>query len=235
MTSGVPRGGARLLIVGPPGSGKGTQGGRLGNTYGISAIATGDIFRHNIRTGTELGQQVKAIVDAGDYVPDELTNELVKNRLLEADALDGFLLDGYPRTLDQVSYLDELLASRGQSLDAVIQLVVDTDEVVGRLRRRALEQGRHDDSEEAIRHRQDVFARETEPLVAVYRERGIVVSVDALGVIDDVTTRISDALTGRIVDPADTASAHSASADSVSGGAHAAPAAAVSAEPTPST
>ena len=203
MTSGPPRGGARLLIVGAPGSGKGTQGGRLGDSHGIPAIATGDIFRHNIRTGTHLGKQVRAIVDAGDYVPDELTNELVRNRLLEADALDGFLLDGYPRTLDQVSFLDTLLASRGQSLDAVIQLVVDTDEVVGRLRKRALDEGRLDDSEEAIRHRQDVFARETEPLVAVYRERGIVLSVDALGDIDDVTARIGDALTGHGVVPAE--------------------------------
>ena len=206
MTLGAPQGGARLLIVGPPGSGKGTQGGRLGETYGIPAIATGDIFRHNIRTGTELGQQVRAIVDAGDYVPDSLTNELVKTRLLEADALDGFLLDGYPRTLDQVRYLDELLASRGQSLDAIIQLVVDTDEVVGRLRRRAIEHGRVDDSEEAIRHRQDVFARETEPLVAVYRDRGIVLSVDAFGDIDEVTARISDALAHRGVISAETAS-----------------------------
>ena len=207
MTLGATQGGARLLIVGPPGSGKGTQGGRLGETYGIPAIATGDIFRHNIRTGTELGQQVRAIVDAGDYVPDSLTNELVKTRLLEADALDGFLLDGYPRTLDQVRYLDELLASRGQSLDAIIQLVVDTDEVVGRLRRRAIEHGRVDDSEQAIRHRQDVFARETEPLVAVYRDRGIVLSVDAFGDIDEVTARISDALAHRGVISAETASA----------------------------
>ena len=207
MTLGATQGGARLLIVGPPGSGKGTQGGRLGETYGIPAIATGDIFRHNIRTGTELGQQVRAIVDAGDYVPDSLTNELVKTRLLEADALDGFLLDGYPRTLDQVRYLDELLASRGQSLDAIIQLVVDTDEVVGRLRRRAIEHGRVDDSEQAIRHRQDVFARETEPLVAVYRDRGIVLSVDAFGDIDEVTARISDALAHRGVMSAETASA----------------------------
>lgn len=194
MTLGGPRGGARLLIVGPPGSGKGTQGDRLGETYGIPAIATGDIFRHNIRTGTELGQQVKAIVDAGNYVPDSLTNELVEHRLLEPDARDGFLLDGYPRTLAQVGFLDRLLASRGQSLDAVIQLVVDTDEVVGRLSRRAVEQGRVDDSEEAIRHRQDVFARETEPLVSVYRERGIVLSIDAFGDIDAVTARISAAL-----------------------------------------
>lgn len=207
MTLGATQGGARLLIVGPPGSGKGTQGGRLGETYGIPAIATGDIFRHNIRTGTELGQQVRAIVDAGDYVPDSLTNELVKTRLLEADALDGFLLDGYPRTLDQVRYLDELLASRGQSLDAIIQLVVDTDEVVGRLRRRAIEHGRVDDSEQAIRHRQDVFARETEPLVAVYRDRGIVLSVDAFGDIDEVTARISDALAHRGVISPETASA----------------------------
>ncbi|MBC7725035.1 MAG: adenylate kinase [Burkholderiaceae bacterium] len=187
----------RLLIVGPPGAGKGTQASRLASGFSIPAIATGDIFRHNIRMGTPLGVQVKAIVDAGDYVPDSLTNELVVGRLAETDALQGFLLDGYPRTLDQVSFLDTLLASRGQSLDVVIQLVADTDEVVARLRKRAVEQGRVDDSEEAIRHRQDVFARETAPLVAVYGERGILVEVDGLGDIDDVGNRIAESLGAR--------------------------------------
>lgn len=187
----------RLLIVGAPGAGKGTQATRLSLGYSIPAIATGDIFRHNIRTGTELGTQVKAIVDAGDYVPDSLTNELVSSRLAEEDALDGFLLDGYPRTLDQVEFLDSLLAGRGQKLDAVIQLVADTDAVVARLRKRAVEQGRVDDSEEAIRHRQDVFARETAPLVAVYADRGILIQVDGLGEIDDVGSRIADALDAR--------------------------------------
>ncbi|WP_165063462.1 adenylate kinase [Marisediminicola senii] len=187
----------RLLIIGAPGSGKGTQGATLASDYGIPAIATGDIFRHHIKTETELGQQVKAIVDAGNYVPDSLTNEIVKDRLLEDDALDGFILDGYPRTPDQVTYLDELLASGGQSLDAVIQLKADTDEVVERLRKRAIEQGRLDDSEEAIRHRQDVFARETAPLVAVYRDRGLLIEVDGLGQIADVKKRITASLAER--------------------------------------
>jgi len=191
----------RLLIVGPPGSGKGTQAARLSDAYGIPAIATGDIFRHNIKTQTPLGIQVKAIIDAGDYVTDDLTNELVLSRLSEADALDGFLLDGYPRTLAQVTYLDELLSQRGQSLDAVIQLVADKEEVVTRLRKRALEQGRTDDTEEAIRHRQDVYARETMPLIAVYRDRGLLIEVDGLGEIDDVSTRISESLTAREIAP----------------------------------
>jgi len=191
----------RLLIVGPPGSGKGTQAVRLTETYGIPAIATGDIFRHNIKNQTPLGVQVKAIIDAGDYVTDDLTNELVQNRLSEADALDGFLLDGYPRTLAQVKYLDELLAERGQGLDAVIQLVADKEEVVTRLRKRALEQGRTDDTEEAIRHRQDVYARETMPLIAVYRDRGLLIEIDALGEVDAVSARIAESLSAREIAP----------------------------------
>lgn len=146
--------------------------------------------------------QVKAIVDAGDYVPDSLTNELVTSRLLEPDARDGFLLDGYPRTLEQIAYLDSLLASKGQSLDAVILLNADKEEVVARLRKRAIEQGRADDTEEAIRHRQDVFARETTPLIPVYREKGLLIEVDGLGEIDDVSARIADALADRDIEPA---------------------------------
>jgi adenylate kinase len=187
----------RLLIVGPPGAGKGTQSARIKATYGVPDIATGDIFRANIKNETPLGVQVKAIVDAGDYVPDSLTNELVKSRLEEDDARDGFLLDGYPRTLEQVAYLDELLSSKGQSLDAVIQLVADKDEVVARLRKRALEQGRTDDTEDAIRHRQEVYARETMPLIAVYRDRGLLIEVDGLGEIDDVANRITESLAAR--------------------------------------
>ncbi|MHA6669244.1 adenylate kinase [Homoserinimonas sp. A447] len=192
---------SRLLIVGPPGAGKGTQAARLTENYGIPAIATGDIFRYNIKNETPLGVEVKAIVDAGDYVPDSLTNALVSSRLDEEDARDGFLLDGYPRTLDQVGFLDRLLAAKGQSLDAVIQLVADTDAVVARLRRRAIEQGRVDDSEEAIRHRQDVYARETMPLIAVYRDRDLLIEVDGLGEIDDVSQRIAVALAARGVHP----------------------------------
>ncbi len=187
----------RFLIVGPPGAGKGTQAARISDSFGIPTISTGDIFRSNIADGTELGLQVKAIVDAGDYVPDTLTNALVEDRLQAADAASGFLLDGYPRTPDQVGYLDRLLATNGHALDAVIRLVADQDEIVRRLRKRALEQGRTDDSEEAIRHRQDVYRRETEPLVAEYRSRDLLIEVDGLGEIDDVTQRIFSALAGR--------------------------------------
>jgi adenylate kinase len=191
----------RLLIVGPPGAGKGTQASRITSAYGIPDISTGDIFRANIKNETPLGVQVKAIVDAGDYVPDSLTNQLVADRLGEDDAKDGFLLDGYPRTLAQVDYLDELLGSQGQKLDAVIQLVADQDELVGRLTKRAHEQGRADDSEEAIRHRQEVYLRETSPLIDVFRERGLLVEVDGLGDIDEVAQRIRSALAERGIAP----------------------------------
>lgn len=194
MSPATSRTGARLLIVGPPGAGKGTQAERISARYGIPTISTGEIFRTNIKNETELGVQVKAIVDAGDYVPDSLTNALVTDRLQEADCESGFLLDGYPRTTEQVRYLDELLASQGNELDAVVRLVADQDEIVGRLRKRALEQGRVDDSEEAIRHRQEVYLRETEPLIAAYRDRGVLLEVDGLGTPDEVTERIFSVL-----------------------------------------
>lgn len=187
----------RLLIVGPPGAGKGTQAARIAEHYGIPTISTGDIFRSNIAEQTALGKQVKAIVDAGDYVPDSLTNALITDRLNEADAAGGFLLDGYPRTTDQVEYLADLLASHGHTLDAVIRLVADQDEIVRRLRQRALDQGRVDDSEEAIRHRQEVYIRETAPLIDMFQEQGLLVEVDGLGPIDEVTARIFEALAGR--------------------------------------
>jgi len=193
--------GVRLLIVGPPGVGKGTQAARIAETLGIPTISTGDIFRSNIANATELGTQVKAIVDAGDYVPDSLTNALVADRLGEADAHGGFLLDGYPRTLAQVEYLEELLAAHGHALDAVVRLTADEDEIVTRLRRRALEQGRADDTEEAIRHRQDVYRRETEPLLAAFAERGLLVEVDGVGAVDEVTDRVFAALADRGVEP----------------------------------
>ncbi|MET0714397.1 MAG: adenylate kinase [Mycetocola sp.] len=186
--------GARLLIVGPPGAGKGTQAKRIGDTFGIPDVSTGDIFRFHIKNGTELGLRVKAIVDAGDYVPDSLTNEIVTARLEEEDAANGFLLDGYPRTIDQVHYLDALLEKKGQPLEAVIRLVADQEEIIARLSKRALEQGRADDTEEAIRHRQEVYARETAPLVEVFRERGLLIDVDGLGNVDEVGDRISAAL-----------------------------------------
>jgi adenylate kinase len=188
---------ARLLIVGPPGAGKGTQGARLAEIYGIPAISTGDIFRENIKDGTELGKQVQSIVDSGSYVPDALTNELVRDRLTQDDARDGFLLDGYPRTAEQVAELDRLLESGGSQIDAVIQLVADVDEVVSRLRKRAVEQGRADDTEEVLRRRQEVYAEQTAPLIDIYGSRGLVVAVDALGAVDEVTERIVSALAER--------------------------------------
>lgn len=192
-----PQGGARFLIIGPPGAGKGTQAARLSELFGIPAIATGDIFRYNIKHETPLGVEVKSIVDAGDYVPDSLTNELVRTRLEEPDAVDGFLLDGYPRTTSQVQFLDEILAEKHQGLDAVIRLVADVEVVVARLRKRAIEQGRVDDSEDAIRHRQDVFRRETAPLIEVYGSRGLLVTVDGLGEVAEVAARILDGLAER--------------------------------------
>jgi adenylate kinase len=169
---------------------------RIAESFGIPAISTGDIFRANVAGETDLGLKVKAILDAGDYVPDSLTNELISDRLTEADAEHGFLLDGYPRTVQQVEFLDEFLAGRGEALAAVVQLVADRDEIVERLRRRALDQGRSDDTEEAIRHRQDVYLRETAPLIETYRDRGLLVEVDGLGTIDEVASRIDDALVG---------------------------------------
>lgn len=187
----------RLLIVGPPGAGKGTQSARLTQLFDIPAIATGDIFRANIRDQTPLGVQVKAIIDAGDYVPNSLTNDLVANRLSEEDCETGFLLDGYPRTVDQLHFLDSLLAADGHALDAVIQLVADEDELVNRLLKRAHEDGRTDDTPDTIRYRQALYQRETAPLIEVYGQRGIVIEIDALGAVDDVAERISDSLTER--------------------------------------
>lgn len=180
----------RLLIIGAPGAGKGTQAERLSASFGIPAISTGDIFRHNVKNETELGKQAKAFMDRGEYVPDSLTNDLVRDRLAQSDAQAGFLLDGYPRTLDQVNELDDILASHGKSLDAVVLLTADTDEVVRRLLGRAIEQGRADDTEEVIRRRLEVYAEQTAPLVDLYQARGLVVAIDGLGEVAEVTERI---------------------------------------------
>ena len=188
----------RLLLIGPPGAGKGTQAERVAEAYGIPAISTGDIFRANVSQGTPLGLQAKDFMDRGAYVPDELTNALVLDRLAQDDAAGGFLLDGFPRTLPQVSPLDECLASQGGALDAVVQLVADADEVVDRLLKRAATQGRSDDTEDVIRTRLDVYREQTHPLIAVYAERGVLVSVDAVGELDEVTQRIFTALRGGV-------------------------------------
>lgn len=199
--TGAESAGARLLIVGPPGAGKGTQAKLIAATFGIPAISTGDIFRDNIKNGTELGKQVQSIVSTGAYVPDSLTNEIVRDRLLQDDAASGFLLDGYPRTTEQVTELDRILDEAGTSLDAVVLLVADTDEVVQRLLKRAVDQGREDDTEDVIRHRQDVFHEQTEPVIALYRERGLVADVDGLGSVEDVATRVTAALAERGLEP----------------------------------
>ena len=187
----------RLLLIGTPGAGKGTQAQRLSETFGIPAISTGDIFRHNVKNETELGKLAKAYMDRGEYVPDSLTNDLVRDRLSQTDATEGFLLDGYPRTADQVAELDDILAEKSQHLDAVVMLAADVDEVVRRLLNRAIEQGRADDTEEVIRHRLDVYEEQTAPLISVYAARDLVITVDGLGEVADVTNRIVDALAAR--------------------------------------
>ena len=194
-------------MLGPPGAGKGTQAALVSAAHQVPAISTGDIFRANIKNETPLGLQVKEITASGGYVPDEITNEIVKNRLAEADAVAGFLLDGYPRTTGQVEALDAMLAEAGHQLDAVVELTVDTDEVVSRLLARAVEQGREDDTEEVIRARMRLYAEETAPLAAVYKERGLLHRVDGMGTVEEVTARIQRVLDGVTTDPTGTAGA----------------------------
>jgi adenylate kinase len=180
--------------MGPPGAGKGTQAKFVAEHFGIPAISTGDIFRANVSEGTPLGVEAKRYMDAGDYVPDEITNLMVRNRIDEVDARPGFLLDGYPRTLAQVEELDGMIKFTGHQLDAVVVLTVDAEEIVQRLLQRAQVEGRADDTEEVIRRRQEIYADQTEPLIGVYRDRGILVEVDGMGDVEDVTQRIFAAL-----------------------------------------
>lgn len=187
----------RLLLIGPPGAGKGTQAVKLAEAFSIPAISTGDIFRENVKNETELGTQAKAFMDRGEYVPDSLTNALVRDRLDWDDAANGFLLDGYPRTADQVVELDGILGDKGESLNAVVLITADSDEVVRRLLGRAQEQGRADDTEEVIRRRLEVYAEQTAPLIDVYSKRNLVVEVDGLGAVEEVTKRILEALASR--------------------------------------
>jgi adenylate kinase len=211
----------RLVLVGPPGAGKGTQAQFIAQACRVPKIATGDIFRANVSDGTPLGKTAKQYMDAGDLVPDEVTIEMVRERLAEPDAKAGFLLDGFPRTVPQANVLDEMLEPHAAKLNAALELVVDTDEVVRRLSGRRtcrtcnhiwhvdfdppavpgacdLCEGelfqRDDDKEETIRHRLDVYRFQTEPLVDFYGERGILIGIDAIGPVDDVTTRAVEAL-----------------------------------------
>lgn len=184
----------RLILLGPPGAGKGTQAAAVAVRLGVPAISTGDIFRSNVSEGTRLGRMAQRFMEAGEYVPDEVTNEMVRDRLAADDARDGFLLDGYPRTTAQVEELDQMLAEQHAVLDAVVELTVDTDEVVTRLLKRATLQGRSDDTEEVVRRRLEVYAEQTAPLTQLYAGRGLLRRVDGMGDVDDVTKRLLTAL-----------------------------------------
>lgn len=184
----------RLIVMGPPGAGKGTQASTVAEHFNIPAVSTGDIFRAHVSRGTPLGLEAQRYMDAGDYVPDDVTNRMVRNRIDEADAVPGFVLDGYPRTLAQVDELDRMIKPTGHALDMAVVLSVDADEVVQRLLQRAQVEGRTDDTEDVIRRRQEVYVNQTQPLIDVYRDRGILLEVDGVGGVAEVTSRIFEAL-----------------------------------------
>lgn len=184
----------RLILMGPPGAGKGTQASAVSERLGVPTISTGEIFRSNVSAETDLGREAKRYMDAGEYVPDAVTNGMVRDRLAEADATDGFLLDGYPRTVAQVEELDAMLAAQDDAIDAVVVLTVDREEVVQRLLKRAADQGRADDTEQVVRRRQEVYDEQTAPLIEVYERRGLLHRVDGLGTIDEVSARVFAAL-----------------------------------------
>ena len=188
----------KLLIMGAPGAGKGTQAKGIAAHYEIPAISTGDIFRANVKNQTELGKEVQRIMAAGEYVPDEVTNAIVDDRLGEPDTADGFLLDGFPRTVAQVGALDDMLVKRGGQLDAVVSLDVDPEILIARLLKRAELEGRADDTAEVIRARMVIYTESTDPLLAVYRDRGLLVEVDGVGAIDEVAARITAALDAKL-------------------------------------
>ena len=189
----------RVVLLGPPGAGKGTQAQVIAGRLGVPAISTGDIFRANVSGQTELGQQAKAYMDAGDLVPDEITVAMVSDRLAEPDAKAGFLLDGFPRTIAQAEQLRDSLAVMGHVLDCCLELVVDEDELVRRLSgRRMLVDGvwvqREDDKPETVRHRLEVYREQTAPLSGFYERAGLLARIDAIGEIDEVTRRALEAL-----------------------------------------
>ncbi len=189
---------ARLVLLGPPGAGKGTQAVRLAERLGVPAISTGDIFRANIKGGTELGRTAQEYTARGALVPDSVTNAMVRDRLAEPDAAQGFLLDGYPRNVAQVAELDAVLADQGLTLDAAVEITADADVVVERLLKRAEIEGRADDTEPVIRHRLDVYAEQTAPISGVYAERGLLLQVDGIGEVDEVTGRLLESLATRV-------------------------------------
>ena len=187
----------RLVLLGPPGAGKGTQAVRLAERYAIPAISTGDIFRANVKNGTELGLKVQEFMNAGALVPDDVTNAMVRDRLNADDAAVGFLLDGYPRTPDQAVELETMLAPAAATLDGAIELTVDFEAVTERLLKRAQIEGRLDDTELVIRKRLEVYATSTSPLTAYYQGQGLLIQVDGLGSVDEVTERLVAAIEAR--------------------------------------
>jgi len=188
----------RLLITGAPGAGKGTVAGAIAEHYDIPAISTGNMFRAAVASGSELGQKLAAIMASGALVPDDVTDAVVEARLKEPDAVLGWLLDGYPRTLAQVETLDGILERSGEALDAVIVLEVAAETILTRLLRRATIEGRSDDTEEVIRHRLAVYEASTAPIIDAYDQRGLVLKVDGEGTPDEVRERLDAALVARL-------------------------------------
>jgi adenylate kinase len=191
---GGPPAARRLLIMGPPGAGKGTQAVAVAAALGVPAISTGDMFRALQHASTPLAVKVRTIMADGGYVDDDTTNAIIADRLAASDCADGFLLDGYPRTLSQVAYLDELLAGTGTRLDAVISLHADEEEIVTRLVARGQHSGRSDDTAETIRTRLAVYREQTAPLLDTYGRRGLLLPVDGIGAVEEVGERIAETL-----------------------------------------
>ena len=184
----------RVLLIGPPGAGKGTQAARIAAHFDLARIATGDLLRQEVASGSELGRTAKAYIDRGDLVPDEVVIAMVRDRVVKANAKGGYILDGYPRTLAQAEAAYRWAKARGVPFDLALFFEIGTDELLARLAGRAREEGRSDDTEETVRHRLEVFRRQTYPLLAYYQRRGILVRIDAVGPVDAITERILAAL-----------------------------------------